>query len=68
MLHTKPLGGTAIDCSENCDIGTCNVGGIDVVFTGSGEVWVSGDVYNIGNTTFSSGCNVTLASGVNWSL
>jgi len=30
-------GGTAIDCSENCEIDTCDVGGIYVTFINSGR-------------------------------
>jgi len=42
--------GNPIDCSENCDIDACNVGGIDVVFINSGTIIVNGDVTNIANT------------------
>jgi len=62
-------GDWTIDCTENCEIDSaCDVQGNDVIFTGSGNIWVSAEVSNIGNTTLSSGCNITLASGVNWTL
>jgi hypothetical protein len=58
--------GTAINCAENCDIGTCNVGGIAVIFTSTGTITTSGDVTNILRTNWSPGCKVVIGSGKRW--
>ena len=59
-------GETAIDCSENCDIEACDVAGVDIQFTGAGTITVAGDITNIGDTTFSTGCTVELCNGCQW--
>lgn len=61
---------TPIDCSENCDIDDCDVGGIDVTFTNCGTITVMGDVTNIQNTIFDTTtpgcCAVVLKRGKRW--
>ena len=58
-----------IDCSENCVIDSAtDVGGNDVIFSNSGEVLANVTVENIGMTLLSSGCTITLGSGIIWTL
>jgi len=56
-------GGTTIDCTENCDIGVCNVGGIDMTFSGAGNIYLTGDVENYADVYIYNGCNVYCTTG-----
>jgi len=56
-------GGTTIDCTENCDIGVCNVGGIDMTFSGAGNIYLTGDVENYADVYIYNGCNVYCTKG-----
>lgn len=59
--------GTSIDCSENCIIDeTCDVGGIDVIFTNSGIITITADVSNIKNYYLPVGCTRILKGGKRW--
>lgn len=40
--------GTTIDCSDNCEIGTCNANGQDILFQGTGTIIITGDITNYG--------------------
>ena len=60
--------GTTIDCSQKCDISTCNANGKDIFISGTGTVTISGDITNYGNidiygTDINNKCIVTCNTG-----
>ena len=60
--------GTTIDCSEGCDISSCDANGENINIIGTGSISISGDITNYGDvliqgTDVSNKCEVTCQGG-----
>lgn len=60
-------GAWTIDCTENCTVDSdYDLAGNNIYFSGAGTIYVNGDVTNVGNIEYASGCMVVIASGKTW--
>lgn len=53
-----------IDCTEGCTVDSeLDCGGDDLVFTGSGMVWIDAAIKNFGDVKLSGGCKIVCSGG-----
>lgn len=61
---TYTTGNWNVDCSDNCDITTVtDLGGNDLIFTGSGIFRVNANINNVGKISLSTNCKIIMGSG-----
>ena len=56
-------GGTTVDCTENCEVEACDANGQDILFSGTGNILISGAITNHGDVTIQDNCVVTCRGG-----
>jgi len=61
---TYDTGTWIVDCSDNCDIeDVTDMGGEDLIFTGTGTFAVNANIENIGDITYVKTCPVAVNKG-----